>query len=794
MKPVAKSEGLTFSLRESESEKQPGLGAFALGACVSALLFFGIAGSLYTLVETPAQLEVLIPLGLAASIALFACWAYKKVRIPGFALLVVALAAWFLLMQGDMINGFNLVATQVGDMLSKSTGLIFPLYDISVSEGGYAMSVTLFLIPVCLLLALLCSFLTFYSSVVITLAIAAIVLAASAVLDQPIGPWPFVSLVLAVLLIACTSFGSRRFFQGRFSKGPLQIGIGVACLCVMVVATAWFAASPDGYEQPEMATQVRSSAERAIDSSRFGRDSGLGMPDGDFYGLGNLELSDETALEVTMEIPESFWLRGYVGSEYTGNGWEQDDPNKLHESKDLFFWLHDDGFYGQTQLADSAAVSGKLDAWNNSRVSVNNVRASSRNIYAPYETYWANEDLMRPDGIGDGRLYSQGWSGVRSYNYSVVPNQVKQFPWIISAFGELEQNPNSQMSNYLAVEGYYANFAKEMYSEVNEDLQGLMERLLPRDEIALTFNDAKQAILNVLSGEVSYSEEIAPLAPTEDFIESFLSNTGEGYSVHYASAGTLMFRHLGFPARYVEGYLITPTDVEGLSNYSVLALDGTHAHAWTEVYLDAVGWVPVELTPAYLNVMEQADTLQGVSAAGGPSEDGTENEDGERDPALENQESSPDVELIRASFPWELVALAVLLLVVAATAFIIHRVAKRKRLMEERARLFESDDNAKAITAMFHYCMDILSALGLSSREVLRLDPLLPRVEHVVPACAEGFTHTFELYEEAAYSKHEMTLEGRAKVANYKDCLVETLRERSKGLEGLRVRFILFLL
>ena len=43
-----------------------------------------------------------------------------------------------------------------------------------------------------------------------------------------------------------------------------------------------------------------------------------------------------------------------------------------------------------------------------------------------------------------------------------------------------------------------------------------------------------------------------------------------------------MFRHYGIPARYVEGYLIFPEDVEGQLENAVLTVPEAHAHAWVE--------------------------------------------------------------------------------------------------------------------------------------------------------------------------------------------------------------------
>ena len=77
----------------------------------------------------------------------------------------------------------------------------------------------------------------------------------------------------------------------------------------------------------------------------------------------------------------------------------------------------------------------------------------------------------------------------------------------------------------------------------------------------LQYSTAKQSILNVLSSSMEYSTE-PDKGSSDDFATAFLQETHQGYSVHFATAAALMLRYYGIPARYVEGYLITPDDVK----------------------------------------------------------------------------------------------------------------------------------------------------------------------------------------------------------------------------------------
>lgn len=84
-----------------------------------------------------------------------------------------------------------------------------------------------------------------------------------------------------------------------------------------------------------------------------------------------------------------------------------------------------------------------------------------------------------------------------------------------------------------------------------------------------------------------------------DFLES-----GRGYCLHYASAATVLSRALGVPARLALGYRASGARASD-GSYRVTNRD---LHAWTEVYLDGMGWLPIDVTPAQASGAGQAPT------------------------------------------------------------------------------------------------------------------------------------------------------------------------------------------
>ncbi len=101
-----------------------------------------------------------------------------------------------------------------------------------------------------------------------------------------------------------------------------------------------------------------------------------------------------------------------------------------------------------------------------------------------------------------------------------------------------------------------------------------------------------QAVEKYVQNSATYSLDTPrPPADTEDFVYWFLNESDTGYCVHFASAATVLLRAAGVPARYVEGYTV---DV----NSQKTTISGDMAHAWVEYYVEDLGWVIMDPTPA----------------------------------------------------------------------------------------------------------------------------------------------------------------------------------------------------
>lgn len=146
---------------------------------------------------------------------------------------------------------------------------------------------------------------------------------------------------------------------------------------------------------------------------------------------------------------------------------------------------------------------------------------------------------------------------------------------------DLQQYRQQEYTDYyrkIVLSEEVSAFLEEMTGDAETDVQKL------------------RAIEKALSN-LTYSEQPGKLPESivdeSAFLDYFLLESKEGYCSYFATAFVLLARAEGIPARYVEGFCVP---VNASKNMIVTS---SMAHAWPEVYLEGVGWIPFEPTPGY---------------------------------------------------------------------------------------------------------------------------------------------------------------------------------------------------
>lgn len=111
---------------------------------------------------------------------------------------------------------------------------------------------------------------------------------------------------------------------------------------------------------------------------------------------------------------------------------------------------------------------------------------------------------------------------------------------------------------------------------------------------------ASQLVQQFLTSKAFKYSKNPPSTGGKDVVENFLSNSRQGFCVHFASAGTMILRQMGVPCRYVSGYCAKEDSFKsGENDEDICEVKDSQSHAWVEIYLDDFGWIPVEMTPGY---------------------------------------------------------------------------------------------------------------------------------------------------------------------------------------------------
>lgn len=337
--------------------------------------------------------------------------------------------------------------------------------------------------------------------------------------------------------------------------------------------------------------------------------------------LTNADPGDSENIDVIVTLekrPENtIYLRGFIGDAYSTDGWSEISEEAL--KNDIAGWENTGIDYNsiKRQLNNEFWLSAGGDV-ERTYITVENAGYNGTYLLLPYGVYTGDDEVMAADGeiinFGDTK---------RTYQY-------------MPSFYDMQ---TEAAQDYIIRR--YTEYVYEKYAIPETRLENLMRisARLKNDNIY----EAVEALRNYLAANCTYSKKLAPVPYGIDFAENFVVTQKKGYCTHFATAGVLMLRMMGYPARYVAGYAAFPQDFErnGDGSYTAYVKEN-HAHAWVEVYINGI-WYPVEMTPGY--VEEAAGFPEKISDSNkeAVTEAVTENTAGEENvPQEDGEESSQE--------------------------------------------------------------------------------------------------------------------------------------------------------
>ncbi|MDK2867854.1 MAG: hypothetical protein PWP38_2169 [Clostridiales bacterium] len=141
----------------------------------------------------------------------------------------------------------------------------------------------------------------------------------------------------------------------------------------------------------------------------------------------------------------------------------------------------------------------------------------------------------------------------------------------------------------------FGYFDEVNYRQLPEGIDEEVYKLAAKLTVGASTDEARmKALTRYLVNTYPYTLTPSPFSGTSDFVSTFLLTTKEGYCTYFASALAVMARMNNIPARYVEGFRVSPA-----ANETVYTVTEGEAHAWVEVFLEGQGWTVWEATPPY---------------------------------------------------------------------------------------------------------------------------------------------------------------------------------------------------
>lgn len=377
---------------------------------------------------------------------------------------------------------------------------------------------------------------------------------------------------------------------GYLLSGPTLDTSGRAALLWSVAAGVLLLAGHLPGKAIQSVTDFRERTQETVRTLRYGEEQ---LPLGDLSRAAELKKNRETALAVRSAEEKNLYFTAFTGSSYSGGRWGE-LPGSAYggDNTGLFSWLKNRDFLPQTQLARYYSLCENPFPADDVEVRVQSENRYRLYVPASLETIGTGTARFRRDT----EPTAKGFFGRRSYRYT---ERSGTRPGELSLLEGWVANPtNLEQQQYAQSEAEYREFVYENYTQVDGDLNGLMQRIFHREEPE---SDSVFAVLTHVRDALRQRCTVADGTETpdgEEPIRYFLTESKKGNAMLFASAAVEALRSFGIPARYAEGYYCTAQQLQNAGGETV-ELSGDAAHAWVEIYFDGMGWVNVDVTPGY---------------------------------------------------------------------------------------------------------------------------------------------------------------------------------------------------
>lgn len=493
------------------------------------------------------------------------------------AITMIVFVFTLLLSLETILAQLSYVITQILKWLSQ----YLPLHDKIILGDTLGTSATgLFVFVSAILSAVFTISLIRYNRILIPSLLSIILITPCFILVNTLPSLVCLFIAIASLIALYISKNTRKF---RPSQGGAIAAISFGIM--LVVMTILLAFNPiEKYERFDWQENLLQSIENSFnidDGRKTSAEKNLNEIKGSLEEKENLnDISPLTqthtpVMTITSAVGGNIYLKGTAYADYSDNTWSILSDNDVAK-------------YPQNFVPFTATIGN--NALTDTRVHMLN---KSEIAYVPYFM----ENL--PDNLNSiADVCVKNDADKNKFNYSHYPFYTE----------------NTYRYNNSADAEDYKAFVYDTYLEIPKTTEIELRRIAEQEgflDSELTVSETVEMVKNYISNNKTYSLKTPKMPSGKDFATWFLNESDTGYCVHFATAGTLMLRALGIPARYVTGYYAT-----AYANQTV-TVTTDNAHAWVEYYNDTAGWIPLECTPSSF---QPARYVGSQSASGGSTD------------------------------------------------------------------------------------------------------------------------------------------------------------------------------